>query len=288
MNVGIFVSFRSYSKFGINTLNAIVINYLICVITGLFFYGTDIYKNIHLLSEPWIIFPICLGFVFVVTFYLIAKTTQKYNVAVATISSKMSMVIPVIFSLYVFNLDIDKFNTINFIGLILAIFSIILCSIRKEEKRINIKSNFLLFIPILVFLATGAIDTSLNYINAFLIDASQKSIIPIFIFASAFIAGALILLSKRERIKIKDLFGGIYLGIPNYFSIYFLLLTLSYFNNNGAVVYPILNVAIIVISSVAAYLLFRERLIRPNLIGMGLAITAIFLISYQDIIAYFS
>ena len=289
LNVGIFLSFRSYSKLGINTLNAIVINYLVCVITGFVFYGKALQSQIYILSETWILFPMALGIVFVLTFYLMALTTQKYNVTVATISSKMSMVIPVIFSLYVFKLDIAKFNVVNFIGLALAIASIILSSMRSEEKKISFRSkNFLLIIPILVFLSTGLIDTSLNYINAFLIKPSQKSILPIFIFTSAFVAGVLILLIRRKRIRIKDVMGGIYLGIPNYFSIYFLLLTLTYFANNGAVVYPILNVGIIVISSIAAFLIFHEKLNNLNIAGMGLAISAIFLISYQDIIAYFS
>jgi len=288
MNVMIFLSFRSYSKLGINTLNAIVINYLVCVLTGLLFYGKEIQNHFTILSELWIIFPLGLGIVFVLTFYLMAMTTQKFNVTVATVSAKMSMVIPVIFSLYIFKLDITKFNIINFIGLIMAIVSIILCSIREEEKKITLKPKYLLFVPLLVFLASGTIDTSLNYINAFLIDPSQKSVIPLFIFASAFIAGVLILLFKKQHIRIKDILGGVYLGIPNYFSIYFLLLTLSYFNNSGAVVYPILNVGVIVISSIAAFFIFHERLIKPNIIGMGLAITSIFLISYQDIITYFS
>ena len=105
---------------------------------------------------------------------------------------------------------------------------------------------------------------------------------------TAFIAGLIILIFRKETISKKDIIGGIYLGIPNYFSVYFLLLTLSSFNNNGAVVYPILNVGIIVLSSMASYILFKEKLIRLNIIGMILALIAIFFISYQDIILYFS
>jgi multidrug transporter EmrE-like cation transporter len=145
-----------------------------------------------------------------------------------------------------------------------------------------------MLIPVFVFLATGFVDTSLNYMNAFLIASDQKPALPVIIFASAFIIGVVILILRKERISKKDILGGIYLGIPNYFSLYFLLLTLSSFNNNGAVVYPILNIGIIVSSSVASYLLFKEKLIKPNIFGMILAIIAILFISYQDIILYFS
>lgn len=289
MNIGIFLSFRSYSRPGINTFSAIVVNYLVCVLTGMIFYGKELIENASILSEPWILFPIVLGIVFILTFYLMAITTQIYSVAVATISSKMSMLIPVVFSIYIFKLMDSKFDFLNFAGLFFGVASIILCSIRSTVKgKTNWSHKYMLLIPAFVFLASGFIDTSLNYMNAFLITPEQKPVLPVIIFASSFVAGALILILRKERISKKDILGGIYLGIPNYFSLYFLLLTLSSFNNNGAVVYPILNIGIIVSSSIASYLLFNEKLIKQNIFGMILAIIAIILISYQDIILYFS
>jgi drug/metabolite transporter (DMT)-like permease len=289
MNVGIFLSFRSYSRPGINTFSAIVVNYLVCVLTGMIFYGRKLIENASILSESWVLFPIALGAVFILTFFLMAITTQKYSVAVATVSSKMSMLIPVVFSIYVFKLMDTKFDLLNFTGLLLGIASIILCSIRSNGKgKTTWTQKYLLLIPVFIFLSTGFIDTSLNYMNAFLITSEQKPVLPVIIFTSAFIIGIAILILRKERISKSDLLGGIYLGIPNYFSLYFLLLTLSSFNNNGAVVYPILNIGIIVSSSMASYLLFKEKLSKANIFGMILAIIAILLISYQDIILYFS
>lgn len=289
MNIGIFLSFRSYSRMGINTLNAIVINYLVCVLIGILFYGKGLIANAYILSETWILFPIALGVLFVITFFLMAITTQKYNVTVATIASKMSMLIPAIFSIYIFKLVHTKFDLLNFAGLLFGIASIILCTIRSKEKRsIAWSRRYLLLIPAFVFLSTGLIDTSLNYLNAFIITSDQKPVLPVIIFSSAFISGLIILIFKKEKIQNKDVIGGIYLGIPNYFSLYFLLLTLSSFNNNGAVVYPILNVGIIVLSSMASFFIFNEKLIKLNKIGMIMALIAIFLVSYQDIILYFS
>lgn len=289
MNIGIFLSFRSYSRLGINTISAIVVNYLVCVLTGMIFYGGDLFKNVSILSESWILYPVALGGVFILTFFLMAITVQKYNVAVATVFSKMSMLIPVIFSIYVFKLLDTKFDLINFAGLFFAAVSIILCSIRSTRMgKIAWSPKYLVLIPVFVFLGTGFVDTSLNYINAFLITSDQKTVLPVIIFISAFIIGMVILILRKERISKMDFLGGIYLGIPNYFSVYFLLMALSGFDNNGAVVYPILNVGIIVLSSLASYIVFNEKLIKANIFGMILAIFAILLISYQDIILYFS
>ena len=289
MNIGIFLSFRSYSRPGVNTFNAVVVNYLVCVLTGMIFYGDDLLENLSVFSASWILFPIVLGVVFILTFFLMAITVQKYNVAVATVSSKMSMLVPVIFSIYVFKHLDTKFDIINFTGLLFGVGSIVLCSIRSTgTDKLTWSQKYLVFIPVFVFFATGFIDTSLNYMNAYLITSEQKPVLPVIIFASAFISGVVIMVVRKERISRKDLFGGIYLGIPNYFSLYFLLMTLTSFNNNGSVVYPILNIGIIVSSSMASYLVFNEKLNRANIFGMILAIFAILLISYQDIILFFS
>ncbi len=38
MNIAIFLSFRFFERFGMRTFNVIVINYLVCIITGILFY----------------------------------------------------------------------------------------------------------------------------------------------------------------------------------------------------------------------------------------------------------
>jgi multidrug transporter EmrE-like cation transporter len=65
------------------------------------------------------------------------------------------------------------------------------------------------------------------------------------------------------------------------------LKALTFFQNNGAVFYPIYNVGIILLSSVLAMIFFGERLSRINYLGLILSILALFLLSHQEIIDYF-
>ena len=48
MNIAIFLSFRSFERFGIGTFNAIVVNYLMCIITGILFYVLSRMKSENL------------------------------------------------------------------------------------------------------------------------------------------------------------------------------------------------------------------------------------------------
>ena len=71
---------------------------------------------------------------------------------------------------------------------------------------------------------------------------------------------------------------GIAIGLPNYFSIYFMLHTLSWYQNDGAFVYPVLNIAVIVVTSLMGIALFKEKLSKLNLIGIIIAILSIGLV----------
>lgn len=283
-NVAIFMAFRSFSQLKINTLPAIVVNYGVCVITGTLYVGMDKVSSEFDPASEWFISASILGLIFITTFFLMAHTTQVRGVSVATVASKMSLAIPVVFSLFIFKYAVSSLDLWNYLGILLAFVSIWLVS-RKERKPDGPPITFkFLLLPLAVFLLGGLIDTSLNYVNHHFISESIEPIFPIFIFSAAFIAGLIVCLVRKVKFAWKELIGGVYLGVPNYFSIYFNLKALTAFDNNGAIVYPALNIGIIIGSTLLAILLFKEKLTRLNYIGVFLALVVIFLLSYQEIL----
>lgn len=290
-NVAIFIAFRGFAMMGIRTLPAIVVNYAVCVLTGLVFLG-DISSVPALLGghNQWLYFAIALGALFIVTFYMIAVTTQRLSVTVSSIAAKMSLAIPVLFSLFVFQIEAKAFDFLNYLGIILAFLAIYLSSFKKKDKvsAKTVKNWSLLLLPVGVFVCGGIIDTLINYTAFTYLSDAEAAIFPLVIFFVAGVIGLAIQVAGRQRTGLKELWGGIGLGIPNYFSIYFIVKALAEFDNNGAFVYPILNISIILCSSLFAIAFLKEKLLNLNKIGLGLAILAIFLISYQEIIAYFS
>ena len=284
LNVAIFMAFRSYSKFQINTLPAIVTNYLVCVITGSSFVGFGNVSAQLSVSHSWLPYALGLGVIFVCTFYLMARSTQLRGVATTSVASKMSLAIPVIFSLFIFKIGTNALDGWNYLGILLAFVAILLVSKKEktsEQTPFKLKH---LTLPFMVFLLGGIIDTSLNYVNQYVIDESVESVFPIAIFFTAFVGGTIMIIATKTKVRAKDIIGGIYLGIPNYFSIYFQLKALRAFDNNGAIVYPTLNIGIIICATLASILLFREKLGKINLAGVGLAVIVIFLLSHQEIV----
>ncbi|MDZ7607298.1 MAG: hypothetical protein U5K79_17335 [Cyclobacteriaceae bacterium] len=52
--------------------------------------------------------------------------------------------------------------------------------------------------------------------------------------------------------------------------------------------FPLYNVGVILASALLAVALFNEKFTKINLVGLGLSFLALFLLSYQEIIHYFS
>ena len=285
-NVAIFMAFRSYTKLGINTFPAIITNYGVCVITGVLYTGFSNVSSEVDTSAPWFYMAMVLGIIFVSTFYLMARTTQLRGVSVATVASKMSLAIPVVFSLFILKLGTNNLDNWNYLGIILAFVAIIMVSKKEKEGVIKKQPLTLKYIalPLAVFLLGGVIDTSLNYANHHYVTEATEAVFPIFIFGFAFIIGLTIAIVRGIKFTRKDILGGIYLGVPNYFSIYLQLKALSAFDNNGAILYPSLNIGIIIASTLMAIFLFKEKLSRINMIGVSLAIIVILLLSHQEIL----
>ena len=288
-NVTIFLVFRAYAKYGIRTLPAIVVNYFVCIITGLFFIGSLEPLTYIVEGKNWLWAGVFLGFIFIAVFYLMALTTQKLSVTVSSISAKMSLAIPVLFSLFIFQIESKDFDWLNYLGITLAFLAIYLSSFKPKNKIADTpKAEFswLTLLPVGVFLGSGLIDTTINFTSYRFLTPREAAIFPIVIFGVAGIIGIALLLIKSIPIGRKEWFGGILLGVPNYFSVYFVVKGLAEFGNNGAYFYPILNISIILGSSLAAVILFREKLHKLNWLGLALAVSAILLISHQEILAF--
>ena len=277
----IFVVFRLYKKFGVNTLQAIVINYFIACTVG--FFGHINHTSFeHVPSESWFPGALLLGFLFIAVFNLAAITTQKSGLSVVAVATKMSVAIPVLFGIFLYN---ESTGVLKIAGILLALAAVYLTSIKTKEG-ISIKSKNLIF-PLLVFLGSGIIDTSLKFLETNYVSETDVGLFSSTIFATAGVIGTIILIVQafmgKLKITFKNILGGIALGIPNYYSIYFLVMALRSEGFDSSTIFTMNHVAIVTFSTLVGILLFKEKLIRKNWIGLGLAILSIILVANSAI-----
>ena len=94
----LFVIFKLFEIFKIDTLQAIVVNYLVAAILG--FYLSELPVNIaEITHQSWFIGALILGVLFITVFHLMAVTSQRNGLSVASVASKMSLIIGVIFGI---------------------------------------------------------------------------------------------------------------------------------------------------------------------------------------------
>ena len=77
----------------------------------------------------------------------------------------------------------------------------------------------------------------------------------------------------------KNVIGGIALGIVNYASIYFLLKALQFEGLESSTIFTVNNVAIVMLSTLIGLVLFREKIYVKNWIGIFIAIISIVLVT---------
>lgn len=287
-NVAIFIIFRLYSLWKIKTLPAIVVNYLVCIATGIAYLGSFEPLSRIQPEQPWFWFAFGLGFIFIAVFYLMAITTQRLSITVSSVAAKMSLAVPVVASLMLFPSGNKEWDILNVLGLALSFAAILLSSLRRgaATDTAQLQGYTWLLLPLGVFFGSGLIDTTINYVNLHFLSSDDAPLLPILIFAVAAVLGFILLAARRLRLGKKEILGGILLGIPNYFSVFFVVKALAEFENNGAFFYPILNISIILTSSLISVLAFREKLNKMNKLGLALATLALFLLAYQEITGY--
>ena len=262
----LFLIFKEYGKRNIDRIQAITFNYLTAGLIS-FFIGSNEY-NSDILNEPWITSSIFLGIYFIIMFNIMGKTTQKLGITTASLSSKMSLIIPVIYAII---FQEDKASLIKIFGITLALSSLYLI-IRSDQKK-----RGPIYLAIILFFGAGILDTILSSIqNNYLHDRIAYGFFTTTVFFSAFLTGLFVLIFKRKKIKYKSILGGIALGIPNYFSIYYLLLALEQIETS--LVFPLLNIGVVALSSVIGVISYKEHLTKTNITGVIIAILAIILL----------
>ena len=272
----IFVVFKLFTRYGVETLFAIVVNYVVACSVGLYFYKGNISIS-EVPEKSWFLGTVGLGILFILIFNLIAATAQKIGVSVASVATKMSLVVPVLFGVAVYH---ETLGPLKMLGILLALVAVYFASAR--EKTVDLQKKSLL-LPLSVFLGSGIIDTCIKYIQQYHVHETEYPIFSATVFAAAAVTGLVFIifksLSNPIKITFQNILGGVALGIPNYFSIYFLLKALQHEGLNSASVFTINNVAIVMFSTLLGILIFKERLATKNWVGIGLAIISILLVA---------
>jgi len=267
--------FKLFERYNVDTLQAIVFNYITCAIIGNFILNNNIIEA-RVWELSWFVFAFILGLLFITIFICIGLTAQKISISASMVAAKLSVAIPVLSAFFLYH---ETLSIYKIIGILLSFVAVWLIS--KKNNQNNSNNILLITLPVIVFIGSGMIDTLLNYMQNKFIPPATEALIINTIFAIAFMFGFTYMLWQLATGKtvfyLKNLMWGLLLGLPNYFSMFFLVKALSFFP--ATLIFPVNNIGIVAASTTSSILFFKEKQSLTNKIGLVLAIVSIAVIS---------
>ena len=275
-SVLIIISFKVFHKLGINPLQVITFNYFFGTIFGLLFSEKKFEMN-SFTDNDWFWPAIVIGFLFIAGFVLFSKSTEKAGVSITAVSTKMSVIIPVMIGFFLFG---DTMSPVKILGIGLAIISFYFVFKVDKSKKVDLKY---ILLPFLLFLTSGLNDSLVKYVEHHFLNGETLMFLTV-VFFSAFLIGVFYLsLSKdsnNRKLAYPAILGGFLLGSINFWNAWAFVKSMEIFESS--VLFPIINVSVVSIAALSGTIFFKEKLKVVNWAGIIMAVFAILLISMAN------
>ena len=282
------IVFKIFHRKEIDANQAIFFNYLTAFVLGVLF-SLNGEAVVNPLKADWLVDVIILGFIFMAGMVMLSASTRRVGVAISTVCSRASMVIPIIVS-YMFIEGSAKPKWL-LICLVLVAMTLTIWTDKPEGGH---KYTLLdILAPVTVFIMFGASNAYLKVLQhrvtvndtaAGLSEQVINSEISLVTASVFFIAMLMCIYSffkkgpdgKRSPLLLKNVTGGVVLGFVNYFCTYTLMLSMK--TIDSSFLFPVHNIGIVAIGAIVGWLAFNEKLRPHQILGIVLAAVSIALL----------
>ncbi|MBP5401412.1 MAG: EamA family transporter [Bacteroidales bacterium] len=276
-SAGVFVTMRFFKRFGLDNHQALMWNYVFATVTGFLMCGRVDTVPV-LVGEAWFGLSLLTGFWFIFTYLLMTASTQSSGVTVTSLSSKLSVVLPAMAGILLFQ---ETLGWQVAIGIILALVALVLVVGGGNQSVENNKGTRWV-LPILIFFGTGTGDILMK-LNEQRNHADDMSFMIAFIYLISMLFGIILvsyeLIRGKSKWQNKSIIGGVALGVINFFSTYCIFQAMRCFDN--VILFPIYNIGVVSLTALIGWLVFKERLTWKNYLGLAIALIAVILISIK-------
>ncbi len=282
------IVFKIFHRKDIDANQAIFFNYLTAFVLGVLF-SLNGEAVVNPLKADWLVDVIILGFIFMAGMVMLSASTRRVGVAISTVCSRASMVIPIIVSY----LLIEGSAKPKWLLICLVLVAMTL-TIWTDKPEGGHKYTLLdILAPVTVFLMFGASNAYLKVLQhrvtvndtaAGLSEQVINSEISLVTASVFFVAMIMCIYSffkkgedgKRSPLLLKNVVGGVVLGFVNYFCTYTLMLSMK--TIDSSFLFPVHNIGIVAIGAIVGWLAFNEKLRPHQVVGIVLAAVSIALL----------
>ncbi|OOF59198.1 hypothetical protein [Rodentibacter myodis] len=277
-SVAVSVLLKIAGKKKIIIAQAIAFNYVVATTLSYFvltpnFNGlkfTDYFTQ----SESTPIF-LALGLLLPSVFIIMSKAVESAGIVRSDAAQRLSLFLPILAAFFLFN---ETLSQSKFIGIVLAFIGLfcLLTKPNQGQSAVNFKGILGL---IGVWFGYGIIDILFKQV------AKSGGAFPATLFISFSLAGCIMfiyLVLKRTQWTVPSVFGGIILGVLNFFNILFYIKAHQSFSGNPTLVFAGMNIGVICLGTLTGALVFKEKISKINWLGIAFSLSAIFCLYYLD------
>lgn len=216
-------------------------------------------------SVHWLLL-LALGLLLPTVFLVMAQAVAVAGIALSDAAQRLSLFIPLLLSFVLFA---EQPRLFTLLGVALALAAMLCLVYRPGGVAARNGSGWLL---LAVWLGYGVIDVLFKRM-ALTGAAFSASLLAAFVLAGLLLGGWL--WWRREQWHAPSLMLGLLLGGLNFGNIYAYIRAHQHFAQQPALVFAAMNMGVICLGALLGLWLFKERLSRINLVGVGLALLAI-------------
>lgn len=278
-STAIFVVMRLFKRFDLDNHQALAWNYAVAAALGILMSAMKA-PLASPVGEAWFSLSLLTGFWFILTYVLMAVSSQRSGVTVTSLASKLSVVIPTLFGVFFLKEELGVIPAVG-IGLALVALFLVVGTGQPKAATRNVPMGTVL-LPVFIFFGTGIGDVLMKLTET---ANTADDITPMiaFIYSVSFVFGLLLVIyditKGKSKWQWKNAVGGAVLGATNFFSTYFIYHAMRVFDN--VVLFPIYNIGVVCMTALCGWLLFKEKLNWKNYLGLVLAIIAVILIAVK-------
>lgn len=256
-----------------NPMLLFVANYFVCILISIAYMG-QITVDLHAPKiGTALVLGICSGVLYLLGFVFLQYNIRKNGVVLSSTFMRLGVLVPTAMAVLVFH---EKPNVTQLLGFLVAVAAILVMNLKMGEAKGQKVPGI---VWLIILLLTGGFTDSLANVYDKAGNPDLKNQYLLFIFFVAFVCSVIgaLLRGKKQKPNYRDFVWGFLIGIPNYFSARFLLLSLGQLP--AILVYPAFNVATILVVTLVGVIGFKEKLEKNKVIALGMILLALVLLN---------
>lgn len=263
------IMMRQSEKYVKNKMVMFTANYAVCIAMARWFMGKIQLFTLQEGIEVAAGLGIMSGILYLANFVLLQKSMRFNGIVLSSTFMKLGVVVPTLMAILIFK---ERPGIWQICGIVLAVIAIIMVQFEKEQVEGTARKGFLF----LLLLMSGITDAMANIFDK-AGSGGLKDHYLFYTFLAALLLAGILAVKDRKHASWWDVMFGVLIGIPNYLSARFLLLSLAHVP--AIITYPVYSVGTIVAVSAAGLLIFREKISKRKAAVLGVILVSMVMLN---------